>query len=68
MTRSTSVLEFGTYTGFSALAWYEGTRSTNAEIITLENRSDLVDSVQGFFERLGVNDRIKVLSGPAESS
>ena len=68
MTRSTSVLEFGTFTGFSALAWYEGTRSTNAEIITLERRNDLIDSAKNVFEELGVDDRIKILPGPAQSS
>ncbi|XP_044714532.1 o-methyltransferase domain-containing protein [Hirsutella rhossiliensis] len=34
--RARRILEIGCYTGYSALAWYEGTRKTNAEIISLE--------------------------------
>lgn len=63
-----TVLEFGTYTGFSALCWYEGTRSTNAEIITLDIRHEVVEAAEKAFKDFGVDDRIRVLEGSADSS
>lgn len=59
------VLEVGTFTGFSALAWYEGTRATNAEIVTLDNRSDVLAATAKMFKEVGVDERIKVVEGPA---
>ena len=34
--RPKRILEIGCYSGYSALAWYEGTKETQAEIVTLE--------------------------------
>ncbi|KAK3171658.1 hypothetical protein OEA41_003742 [Lepraria neglecta] len=61
------VLEVGTFTGFSALAWYEGTRATNAEIITLDVRGEVLNFTRKMFKELGVDDRIRVIEGPAAS-
>ena len=60
-----SVLELGTFAGFSAVAWYEGTRATKAEIVTLDVRSDILDIARDFFKELAVEDRITVVEGPA---
>ena len=62
------VLEVGTFTGFSALAWYEGTRATKAEIITLDVRGEVLNFTRKMFSDLGVDDRIKVIEGPAAST
>ena len=62
------VLEVGTFTGFSALAWHEGTRATKAEIITLDVRGEVLNFTRKMFSDLGVDDRIKVIEGPAAST
>lgn len=62
------VLEVGTFTGFSALTWYEGTRATKADIITLDIRGEVLNFTRKFFEDLKVDDRIQVIEGPAKSS
>jgi len=62
------VLEIGTFTGFSALAWYEGTRATKAEIVTMDVRGEVLAFTRKAFHDLGVDDRIQVIEGPALSS
>lgn len=64
----TVVLEVGTFTGFSALAWYEGTRSTAAEIVTLDIRGEVLNFTRKMFKAVGVDDRITVIEGPAAES
>ena len=59
------VLELGTFTGFSAVAWHEGTRATNAEIVTLDIRGEILEMALDFFKELHVDDRITVVQGPA---
>lgn len=66
--KANAVLEVGTFTGFSALAWYEGTRATNAEIITLDVRGEVLNFTRKMFNELGVDDRIRVIEGPAAST
>ncbi|KAI4259832.1 MAG: hypothetical protein L6R42_004371 [Xanthoria sp. 1 TBL-2021] len=51
------VLEIGTFTGFSAVAWYEGTRATGAETFTLDIQSEVLKTTSDFFMELGVDDR-----------
>ncbi|KAL6721254.1 arylformamidase [Lecanora helva] len=63
-----SVLEVGTFTGFSALAWYEGTRATEAEIVTLDIRGEVLAFTRKMFEEMGVDDRIKIKEGLASES
>jgi predicted O-methyltransferase YrrM len=62
------VLEIGCYTGYSALAWYESTVSTKAEIITLELDSKMIAASRRVFDKYGLNDRIKLIEGPAQAS
>ena len=59
------MLELGTYTGFSAVAWYDGTRATKAEIVTLDIRNEVLEQTCKFFKELEVDDRITVVAGPA---
>ena len=68
LTVTNLVLEIGTFTGFSALAWYEGTRTTKAEIITLDVRGEVLNFTRKMFADLGVDDRIKIIEGPAAST
>ncbi|KAL9034182.1 MAG: hypothetical protein Q9214_007162, partial [Letrouitia sp. 1 TL-2023] len=61
-------LEVGTFTGFSALAFYEGTRSTNAEIVTMDVRGEVLQFTRKMFQDVGADDRIMVMEGPAAVS
>lgn len=62
------ILEIGTFTGFSALAWYEGTRATQAEILTLDVRGEVLAFTRKMFQDAGVDDRIRIIEGPAAAS
>ncbi|KAI9870081.1 MAG: hypothetical protein M1830_004707 [Pleopsidium flavum] len=62
------ILEIGCYSGYSALAWYEGTKSTGAEIITLELSPQMIAASKKTFNTNKVNDRIKLIEGPAGES
>ncbi|CAL8584120.1 hypothetical protein XPA_009725 [Xanthoria parietina] len=59
------VLEIGTFTGFSALAWYEGTKASGAEIVTLDVTHEFLEATAKLFKELGVDDRIILVEGPA---
>ncbi|EEQ85214.2 uncharacterized protein BDCG_08483 [Blastomyces dermatitidis ER-3] len=62
------ILEIGTYSGYSALAWYEGTKATQAEIITLELSPEMIAAARGIFDKYNVNDRVTLIEGPADES
>ncbi|KAI9042660.1 O-methyltransferase [Aspergillus affinis] len=62
------VLEIGCYTGYSALAWYESTVSTQAEIITLELDPKMIAASRRTFDKYGLNDRVTLIEGPAQDS
>ncbi|OTA99738.1 hypothetical protein M426DRAFT_268838 [Hypoxylon sp. CI-4A] len=62
------VLEIGCYTGYSALAWYEGTKDTKAEIITLELSPKMIAASRKAFKKYGVEDRVKLIEGPADQT
>ncbi|KAL8654024.1 MAG: hypothetical protein Q9210_001765 [Variospora velana] len=54
--------------GFSAVAWYEGTRNSKAEIVGLDIRSEVLETTSNFFTEFGVADRITLVEGPAAKS
>lgn len=62
------MLEIGSYTGYSAIAWYEGTKETQAEIVTLELSPKMVAASQQAFAKFGVEDRVKLVEGPADKT
>ncbi|KAI5867001.1 putative SAM-dependent O-methyltransferase [Durotheca rogersii] len=62
------ILEIGCYSGYSALAWYEGTKDTQAEIVTLELSPKMIAASRKAFKKYGVEDRIKLVEGPADQS
>ncbi|KAL8904940.1 MAG: hypothetical protein Q9207_002934 [Kuettlingeria erythrocarpa] len=63
-----AVLEIGCFTGYSALAWYESTVSTQAEIITLELDPTMIAASRRTFDRFKLNDRVRLIEGPAQDS
>ncbi|KZL74856.1 sam-dependent o-methyltransferase [Colletotrichum incanum] len=62
------VLEIGCYSGYSAIAWYEGTKDTKAEIVTLELSPKMIAASKEAFEKFGVKDRVRLVEGPADES
>ncbi|MCJ1379247.1 hypothetical protein MMC17_002347 [Xylographa soralifera] len=62
------ILEIGCYTGYSALAWYESTTSTQAEIITLEIDPKMIAASRRTFDKYDLNDRVRLIEGPAQES
>ncbi|KAI2635718.1 O-methyltransferase [Hypomontagnella submonticulosa] len=62
------ILEIGCYSGYSALAWYESTQKTQAEIITLELDPKMIAASRRTFDRYNLNDRVKIIEGPAQKS
>jgi len=66
--RAKRVLEIGCFTGYSALAWYESTKSTQAEIITLELDPKMIAASRRTFDKYGLNDRVTLIEGPAQNS
>lgn len=47
------------------MSWYEGTKATQAEIVTLDIRSDILDTARQIFKDFKVDDRVKVVEGAA---
>ncbi|KND89161.1 putative O-methyltransferase YrrM [Tolypocladium ophioglossoides CBS 100239] len=62
------VLEIGTFSGYSAIAWYQGTKATQAEIVTLELSPKMIAASREAFRKFGVEDRVKLIEGPANES
>lgn len=62
------VLEIGCFTGYSALAWYEATKKSKAEIITLELDPKMIAASRRTFDRYGLNDRVTLVEGDASKS
>ena len=68
MTDVFSVLEIGSYSGFSALAWYEATVDTQAEIISTEIEPRMIEATKRTIDKYGLKDRVTLLEGPAQES
>jgi len=62
------ILDVGTYSGFSALAWYEATKTTKAEIVTLELSAEMIKIAMETFKKNEAEDRIKLIEGPADDN
>ncbi|KAI6331522.1 hypothetical protein MCOR30_004723 [Pyricularia oryzae] len=62
------VLEIGCFTGFSAMAWYEATVGTRADITTLELDADMIRASRRTIDHFGLGDRVRLLEGPAAES
>uniref|UniRef100_L7J323 O-methyltransferase n=1 Tax=Pyricularia oryzae (strain P131) TaxID=1143193 RepID=L7J323_PYRO1 len=62
------VLEIGCFTGFSAMAWYEATVGTRADITTLELDANMIRASRRTIDHFGLGDRVRLLEGPAAES
>lgn len=65
---TSSVLEIGSYSGYSALAWYEGTKRTKADIILLELSPEMIAATRRTLDTYNLNDRVTLIEGPAQES
>jgi len=64
MIRPKRVLELGTFTGYSAICFAEGTEA-EAEIHTIERNDELEDLARSWFERSDYHDKITLHIGDA---
>ena len=62
------VLEIGSYSGFSALAWYEATVDTQAEKISTEIEPRMIAATKRTIDKYSLKDRVTLLEGPAQKS
>lgn len=64
MIRPQSILEIGTYTGYSALCLAEGL-APNGRLITIDINDELESRVRNYFAQSPLNDRIELVIGDA---
>jgi caffeoyl-CoA O-methyltransferase len=64
MVRPASILEIGTYTGYSALCLAEGLQA-GGRLVTIDINEELEEKVRAYFLRSGMNDRIEYIVGNA---
>lgn len=64
MIRPQTILEIGTYTGYSALCLVEGLQE-KGKLITIDINEELHDRVSGYFREANVEDRIDYRIGDA---
>ena len=64
MVKPTSILELGTFTGYSALCLAKGLKS-EGKIITIDINDELEDFAQSFFDRSKYKEQIDFLVGDA---
>jgi len=60
-----SILEVGTYTGYSAICLAKGLKP-GGKLTTLELNDELRQTALNFFEKAGVGDRINLINGDAQ--
>lgn len=64
MKQPSSILEIGTYTGYSALCLAEGLKP-GGKVVTIDINEELEDGVRKYFEQSGMSDRIDYRIGNA---
>lgn len=64
LTRPLSILEIGTYTGYSALCLAEGLQK-NGSLHTIDHNEELYDLQRKYFDRSANKDQIKQYTGEA---
>ncbi len=60
-----TILEIGTYTGYSAICLAEGLKD-GGKLITIDVNEELEDRVLGYFEEAGISDIVEMKIGQAE--
>lgn len=61
---SAAVLELGTFTGVSALVFYEATKDADVEVVSMDMSETYLQYAQDAFRRHGADHRIKTVKGP----
>ena len=64
MIQPDTILEIGTYTGYSALCLAEGL-SVNGKLITIDKNVELIDRVNGYFSESSFGAKLEMRSGDA---
>lgn len=64
MIRPSSILEIGTFTGYSAICLAQGLQS-GGKLITIDCNPEMEDFSRPYFEEAGLQDKIKMLTGDA---
>ena len=65
MVRPQNILEIGTFTGYSAICLSKGLKP-DGKLITIEINDELTNFAHSFFEKVGVDSKIKQLTGKAQ--
>jgi len=64
MQRANTVLDIGTFTGYSALSFAEGL-GKDGKVVTIENDAKIAETADGLFKASSVADKIELLVGDA---
>lgn len=64
MIQPNSILEIGTYTGYSAICLAQGL-AENGQLVTIDINEELEDMVRSFFEKARLQHKIKYIIGNA---
>ncbi len=64
MIQPKSILEIGTYTGYSAISLAKGLEN-DGKLITIEFNEELEELANSFFEKAGFSDKIQLIIGNA---
>jgi len=64
MVRPARILEIGTYTGYSAICLAKGLQE-GGELITIDLNDELSEINNSYFQKAGLENRIKLLNGDA---
>lgn len=64
MLQPSTILEIGTYTGYSAICLAEGLKE-NGQLITIDVNEELEDFARKYFDKSGYGDRIQAIIGDA---
>ncbi|KAL4956621.1 S-adenosyl-L-methionine-dependent methyltransferase [Aspergillus filifer] len=62
--RPRRILELGAFTGVSTLCFYEGSRRTAAQIVSLDLSEEYLQIAEKAFQKYGADDRIQTMKGP----
>ena len=66
MIRPESILEIGTFTGYSAICLAQGLQA-NGKLITIDCNPEMEDFANPYFEEAGLHDKITMITGDASA-
>jgi len=64
MVKPSTILEIGTFTGYSAICLAQGL-NTGGKLVTIDCNSEMPDFAAPFFEEAGLKDKIEMITGNA---